>query len=212
MFEIELYGVEAKNGEPIVSSTKVAKYFDKEHFHVVRDIENLQCSPEFRSSNFIKSTRMVRGKIYTQFLITKDGLKLYIDSKRKDNKNIDKIIEIYNYMNKEQKTEIINCKSRFETSFINKLIEFLQELEIGVVPQYSVLNYRLDCYIPKYNIAIEYDEENHRYTKDSDSGRMSIITENIGCSFIRLDYKNSDIKNIAIVIKEINKIIKERNL
>ena len=73
MFEIELYGVEAKNGEPIVSSTKVAKYFDKEHFHVVRDIENLQCSPEFRSSNYGWSNRTVRGKEYRECIMTRDG-------------------------------------------------------------------------------------------------------------------------------------------
>ena len=35
-----------------VDSLFVAKFFDKKHSHVLRDIENLDCSDDFRQSNF----------------------------------------------------------------------------------------------------------------------------------------------------------------
>jgi len=40
------------DGVARISSRDVAEIFDKEHFHVLRDIKNLECSEEFKSSNF----------------------------------------------------------------------------------------------------------------------------------------------------------------
>jgi Rha family phage regulatory protein len=37
---------------PVTTSLVVAEKFEKEHFHVIRDIENLGCSDEFGQSNF----------------------------------------------------------------------------------------------------------------------------------------------------------------
>ena len=63
-------------------------------------------------------------------------------------------------------------------------------------------------YIPKYKIAIEYDENQHNTPKNifKDNQREDYIIRNLGCTFIRLDYKNSDAKNIAIVLKQILKL------
>lgn len=36
----------------VVTSLDIAETFGKEHFHVLRDIEKLECSEEFRQSNF----------------------------------------------------------------------------------------------------------------------------------------------------------------
>ena len=36
----------------VVTSLDIAETFEKEHFHVLRDIEKLECSEEFRQSNF----------------------------------------------------------------------------------------------------------------------------------------------------------------
>jgi len=41
-----------KNGEPVVSSLTIAEAFGKQHKHVLRDIEALDCSQEFNRSNF----------------------------------------------------------------------------------------------------------------------------------------------------------------
>ena len=40
------------NGVPMTTSVLVAKTFGKEHKHVLRDIDNLECSEEFTASNF----------------------------------------------------------------------------------------------------------------------------------------------------------------
>lgn len=34
----------------VVTSLDISETFGKEHFHVLRDIENLECSKEFRES------------------------------------------------------------------------------------------------------------------------------------------------------------------
>ncbi|MGE4193314.1 MAG: Rha family transcriptional regulator [Pseudodesulfovibrio sp.] len=39
-------------GKATTTSLKVAEVFGKKHFHVLRDIENLDCSEDFRASNF----------------------------------------------------------------------------------------------------------------------------------------------------------------
>jgi Rha family phage regulatory protein len=41
-----------KNGQAVTTSLKVAEVFKKQHRHVLRDIEALECSEEFARSNF----------------------------------------------------------------------------------------------------------------------------------------------------------------
>ena len=41
-----------KHDQPMTDSLKVAEYFGKDHAHVLRDIKDLDCSQEFRESNF----------------------------------------------------------------------------------------------------------------------------------------------------------------
>lgn len=41
-----------KVDQPMTDSLKVAEYFGKDHAHVLRDIKALDCSQEFRESNF----------------------------------------------------------------------------------------------------------------------------------------------------------------
>ena len=41
-----------KQHQSITTSRIVAETFEKNHFHVLRDIRELQCSDEFRATNF----------------------------------------------------------------------------------------------------------------------------------------------------------------
>jgi len=50
-----------------------------------------------------------------------------------------------------------------------------------------VLGYFLDYYEPKENIVIEWDEKHHKYIKDKDAKRQSLIKEHLGCRFFRYD-------------------------
>lgn len=61
------------NGVPMVDSVLVSKKFDKVHRDVMRAIENLECSDEFRLRNFAQSNYVVRGHTYDSFMMTRDG-------------------------------------------------------------------------------------------------------------------------------------------
>lgn len=67
------FGVTESKGVAVVSSRKIAEIFEKQHAHVLRDIKNLDCSPEFWQSNFGESTYKSRGKKFPEYLMTKDG-------------------------------------------------------------------------------------------------------------------------------------------
>lgn len=67
-----------KDGHPITTSLVVADVFGKLHKHVLRDIDHLDCSPDFHGSNFELMSREVtignnakRQERY--FTLTKDG-------------------------------------------------------------------------------------------------------------------------------------------
>lgn len=97
---------------------------------------------------------------------------------------------------------------RYETEFAESLLDFLGVFNINVTRQFSVNDYRIDFYIPASNLAIEYDEEHHNsdINTDLDIQRQSDIVKEIGCSFLRLDYKKTHSHNIGIVLKKILKI------
>lgn len=61
-------------GNPVTTSLLVAEKFEKNHSHVLRDIENLSCSKEFRESNFgLSSYTSQQNKELPMYVMTKDG-------------------------------------------------------------------------------------------------------------------------------------------
>lgn len=81
----------------------------------------------------------------------------------------------------------------------------MKEYNIKGINQYSILGYRIDYYIPKLKLAIEYDENNHSgYSYETQEGRQKQIEKELGCKFIRLSDNCSDLKNIAKVSKYIH--------
>lgn len=66
-------------GESITTSLIVAEVFGKEHKHVLRDIENLNCSREFNESNFGPiSYRDSMNREQKAYEITKDGFSFLV--------------------------------------------------------------------------------------------------------------------------------------
>ncbi|MFC5773718.1 phage regulatory protein/antirepressor Ant [Ectobacillus antri] len=63
-------------GEVVTDSLTVAEVFEKEHAKVIRAIEDLGCSTDFRKANFGVSEYRVAGnnKTYKKYLIKRDGL------------------------------------------------------------------------------------------------------------------------------------------
>lgn len=54
--------------------------------------------------------------------------------------------------------------------------------------QHVVGPYRVDMFLPKYNIVVECDEHNHRhYIKEHEEIRQSYITDKLKCKWVRFD-------------------------
>lgn len=63
-----------KKDKAVTSSLKVAEMFHKNHAHVLRDIEVLDCSSDFRESNFgLSSYKSEQNKRLPMYYMTKDG-------------------------------------------------------------------------------------------------------------------------------------------
>lgn len=60
--------------QAVTTSLKVAEIFHKSHAHVLRDIQNLDCSPGFTESNFgLSRYKDATGKFNPMYYLTKDG-------------------------------------------------------------------------------------------------------------------------------------------
>lgn len=57
------------------------------------------------------------------------------------------------------------------------------------------IDYVEQLYIPKYNIAVEIDEEEHKYQQDYDRIRQNYIENKIHCKFIRVEEGESYSEN-----------------
>ena len=75
LIPMDTYGVFADNHDTArANSLMVAEYFGKNHNHVLRDIQNLDCSDEFRQSNFGQSSYInEQNKKQPCVCMTRDG-------------------------------------------------------------------------------------------------------------------------------------------
>ena len=76
MQDIQLFRslVSNQNGTPITTSNKIATAFGKQHKSVLRAIENLDCSSEFRQRSYAPAEYIdEQGKPRPCFNITRDG-------------------------------------------------------------------------------------------------------------------------------------------
>jgi len=165
-----------------MNSRDIAEKFDKEHDKVCRTIRNLiKKNPEFAKDFILSYYISSRGRKYKCYLLTNNAVEI-LENKFK-----------YNIRS-----------ARFEYKYINEIQDFLNEMNIEYIPQYPVDNYRIDLYILKHNLAIEIDEEEHKYKKDYDSKRQNYIENQIHCKFIRINEGESCGTAIAKIIKEMN--------
>ena len=75
---VEIKRIE-KEEVTVVTSLDIAETFGKEHKHVLRDIRELECSDEFRQSNFGQS-EYINDQNHKQpmYYITRDGFTLLV--------------------------------------------------------------------------------------------------------------------------------------
>ncbi len=103
-------------------------------------------------------------------------------------------------------TPKLSIHTRKEIEFLDELEDALSPFNIKGIRQYSVIDnkYRIDYYIPSLNIAIEYDENNHRYySYEKHEGRQKEVEDQLKCKFIRVNDNNTNSYNIGFVIKNI---------
>lgn len=69
--------INQRHGELLTTSLNVAQVFGKRHDHILRDIQKMECSEEFRRSNFGESSyQNEQNKKQPMFLMTEAGFTL----------------------------------------------------------------------------------------------------------------------------------------
>lgn len=62
-----------------VTSLDIAETFGKRHADVLRDVERIECSDDFRERNFaLSSYKSLQNKTFPMYLITRDGFTLLV--------------------------------------------------------------------------------------------------------------------------------------
>lgn len=76
LVEVKKFGREER---AICTSLDVSETFRKDHFHVLRDIDKIGCSEEFRQSNFgLSSYTSAQNKELPMYIMTRDGFTLLV--------------------------------------------------------------------------------------------------------------------------------------
>lgn len=141
-----------KNEE--ISSLDISIKYNKQHKDVLDTIRKILESNSNLKDCFIESTyKNARGRIYPCYIL---------NGKAQD------------ILNTKYKYSCVN--PRFEFKFYD-ILKNLFPSQI-IIPQYKILNYRIDFFIPDIGLIIEYDEEQHKYQKDYDQQRsFNILNE-----------------------------------
>ena len=200
----DLIKITTKDGKQLVSARELHDFLEiKTEFR--------KWFPRMCEYGFVENVDFTRafqkcptlGGIQTvaDYAITIDMAK---DICRKQRRN-KKALFMIKYLSKFDKRDVYIIEpDRKEVTFINKLETALIPFKLKGIKQFRILNYRIDYYISNLNIAIEYDENNHKnYSYKAHESRQKEIEKELGCRFIRVSYKNSDEYNIGLVIKEI---------
>ena len=115
-------------------------------------------------------------------------------------------------------TSAVNFKTRLgfhqhesimtqEQSVLSKIITLFSAEEI--ISQHSVLTYRIDAHFPKYNLALQVDEQGHNDRDiEYEIGRQKVIEKELDCEFIRINPAEENFNILVEVGKIQNCIVK----
>lgn len=117
------------NGQLMTTSLKVAEVFGKEHSKVVRDIESISCSDNFRVANFGEATfeNSKTGQFHKYYSMTKDGFVFLVMGYRgaKAAQFKESYIEAFNKMEKAIRQPQVLPMS-VDTTVLKQLVETTQ--------------------------------------------------------------------------------------
>ena len=111
-------------------------------------------------------------------------------------------IKVYQYIDTKNSDSVFYIKpERDEELFGVKLFNFIGNLT-KIIKQYPIAGFRLDFYLPEFNIAIEYDEGHHKNQVYQDIDRQINIEDLLSCDFVRVNHDNEidGVKDIIALI------------
>ena len=200
----EVLGVRRDYSEWIKLRLKRLCLIEGEHFRVIFKGDARFTQEEVKS---MSSRQRSRYGISTDYIVTLDVAKL-ICQKRRTNKNSTEVLKYL--LSIDQKEVIVVEQQRMEIEFLDVLEKQLRVFGITKFERQSTRvkskrgNYKIDLYLPEINVAIEYDEERHKYYgSEAQELRQELIERELGCRFIRVCDDKDHVTNSAIVIREL---------
>jgi hypothetical protein len=157
--EIILAGIEEN---VIMTSNEISELTGKRHDNIIRDIEKMMCNKIFLDEITLSSYKDKQNKERKNFIVSNNVYKA--------------LLSIYKGLDR------IPNRIREEASL--KAIE--QILNISLIRQYRILNYRIDGYHLETNTCYEIDEPEHSSRKKQDKIRQDRIENILKCKFVRI--------------------------
>lgn len=189
---------ENTNGEIVITSLGIAKDMGVPHFKIMDNCR--KWLNKGKSTLQVSTYKDGKGEERPYYGLNKEQLIIYYNHCKRS--TIENKLKLKNILD-----EVIIIDNRKEEEFGYKLLNTLKPLNISIETQKTMEgnNYRIDFYLPEFNLAIEYDEEHH-FQEDNivkDKQREEEIKKILHCEFIRLNCKNDDNYNIGLILKKI---------
>lgn len=181
----------------IVDSKEYAKASD---IGRILNIINIRTSiTKFNENEMIKfMSKDKRGSLQNSTFLSEKGVKRLLCESRKCLS-----IELAMEFGLSLETKYISL----ETEFVYKFRKVFKGEEI--IDQYKVDIYAIDIYLPEYKLAIEYDEDRHKFQQEEDKLRQEFINKKLDCKFIRIDEDTCEYKAFNKIFKHIKNFISE---
>ena len=145
-----------------MGTREIANLCGKEHRNVKRDVQ--RAIVKFKNFSALACTyKDTMNRTQTEYLLDVESADLLLSS----------------YANKHRTPLGLQEEAALKT------IE--QLLNISLIRQFRVGDYRIDGYDTKNNIAYEIDEEHHQYRTLKDLERQKFIEAKLGCKFLRIE-------------------------
>ncbi len=150
-----------KNRQTVTSSRIVAENFKKQHKTVLRSIENLNCSDEFRRHNFVPSSYTnEQNREMPEYIMTKDGFMFLVMgfNGKKSGEVKEKFINLFNKM-ADKLVEIAKPKTTLEllesaVTEMKRLEEEKKELKQDIQEKQKTIELQAPR-ITKYNELLD---------------------------------------------------------
>lgn len=179
------------NGEPWLVGKDVAEVLG-----YARPTKTIQDHVDEEDKKSIKIVDSI-GRLQNTPVINERGVYCLLQRSRLSNIQKQELLSSLNLKEKFVLT------SRKEIEFIDQLEETLKPFNLIGIRQYKINSYKIDYYIPSLNLAIEYDENDHKsYSYEAHEGRQKEIEDTLKCRFIRVTDDNTNNFNIGLVLKE----------